>query len=147
MFHRKFISLVVSAALVTTTISATSAQAQGPYVYKQQRHHQGNEAVGAALAGIATLWILGQIVEGNKAQTKPARPQHAHKPPRQHKPKAHAHHGHKPRHGHGKGHGHGHRQAHGGHGHSHHGGHAHWHRHGNMKHIHKHRQGHHYRGH
>ena len=149
MFHRKFISMVLGAAVAITSISATSARAQGPYYsYQPQRQSGGNEAVAAALAGIAALYIIGKTIERHddgrdKAAPLPApKPKHVHKKKKKKKKahhKAHRHdHGHRS-HRHNNGHRHHNHRAH-----NHHGGHAHWHRHGNMKHIHSHGRKHHH---
>jgi len=153
MFHRKFISLVLGSAIAVTSLSATSARAQGPYVQHNQRQMQGNEAVAAALAGVAALFIIGKTIErNNKGRDKATRPhqpevQHRpHKPHKTHRP----HKSHRQPHAYDRGHsGHRHNQ-HGGHrthAHGGHGGHAHWHRHGNMKHIHRHGPRHHHHRH
>ena len=101
--HSKFISAIVGAALAFTSITATSAQAgnngrynqrvapQPLYVQPQRNNGGGNEAVAAALAGVAALFIIGKTIERNNS----ARPK-AH-----HAPRAHGgHRGHRAQRGH-----------------------------------------------
>lgn len=129
-FHSKFISAIVGAAIVFTSVTATTAQAQDNrryvqrsapqplYVQPQRNFNGGNEAVAAALAGVAALFIIGKTIENNRS----SRPK-AHHTPRAHKEhrrhKGHrGHHGHRSerrhhrshRHDHGRNHWHNHRQ-------------------------------------
>ncbi|MGB7316398.1 MAG: hypothetical protein WBC85_00350 [Planktotalea sp.] len=83
--HRTFISTVVAAALAITGVSSTMAQA-GEYRYAPQPQHRssgGNEVAAAALAGIATLFIIGKTLERHqghreKVIVRPSAPRHSH---------------------------------------------------------------------
>lgn len=123
-FHSKFISVIVGAAITITSVSASSAQAgdnkryvqrttpQTLYVQPQRGQRGGNEAVAAALAGVAALFIIGTAIERNKS----ARPK-AHHAPRAHRGHG-AHRDHRAQRGHhrayrndrGRGHGGNHRR-------------------------------------
>lgn len=148
--HRTFISSVVAAALAITGISSSMAQA-GEYRYvpqQQYRSQGGNEAIAAALAGVAALFIIGKTIENNGGFKKKSHPPKHHAKP--HRPKAHGHHAQK-HHRHDRQHakrGHGHHRNYGHNSHRRHNGHRanEWHRHGNG-HGHKHPHGrNHHRG-
>ena len=86
--HSKFISAIVGAALAFTSVTASSAQAgnsgrngvrtapQPLYVQPQRNNGGGNEAVAAALAGVAALFIIGKTIERNNS----SRPKANHAP-------------------------------------------------------------------
>lgn len=76
MFHRTFISAVVGTSIALSSIAATTAQAEGRYVYQQTRPSQGNEAVAAALAGLAALYIIGKTIDRNNDRHEKAAPVH-----------------------------------------------------------------------
>ncbi len=105
--HRTFISTVIAAALAITGVSSTMAQA-GEYrraPVPQHRSNGGNEAVAAALAGVAALFILGKTMERNNSRREtiivpaPA-PKHVHRHKQPHVQKHNRGHGNK-RHAHG----------------------------------------------
>lgn len=101
--HRTFISTVLAAALAMTGISATAARADVYNRYPQQNAQGGNEAVAAALAGIAALFIIGKTIDrhSDRRETviiqQPPAPRHVHKPRQKvthmhkKKPRQHAH--------------------------------------------------------
>ncbi|AFO89148.1 hypothetical protein D1822_16535 [Phaeobacter inhibens] len=75
--HRKFITLIVAAAVAVTGFSAAPARA--------------DEDVAKVLAGLAVLGIIGAIVKNNRDDdhpqvTRPHRPTHG-RPNRPHRPK------------------------------------------------------------
>jgi len=101
--HRIFISGVVAVALTITGVSSTMAQA-GEYRYAPQPQHRsngGNEAVAAALAGVAALFIIGKTMERNQTRQETIIvPTPAPSYNQKHGNHRHAHgHGHKRKHG------------------------------------------------
>lgn len=129
--YRKFIATIAAAAIAVTSVSATMAQA-GDYRYTQHpRNTGGNEAVAAAIAGVAALFIIGKTLERNNNRREQVIIQQPHQPQKTYRQKH--------RHSHAHGHGHG-------HGANRHNGRTlnHWHTHSNgVRHKHPHKARHH----
>lgn len=79
--YRKVISFVLGSAIAITAVTASSARANGhgiqsvplqpTYRYQTNRNTQnGNQAVAAALAGVAALFIIGKTIEQNNKRRK-----------------------------------------------------------------------------